>query len=149
DLAIWLAYVSIPLVLGYFARQRRMPFHFLFGLFGTFILACGFTHFLEAVTFRVPVYRLSALMKIVTAVVSWATVFALVPIVPRVMARLEDPAVDAPMPAGVKSSWIGYGIAVLAAGLALSARWLLEPVLHGSYPFILPILAVVFIAWHF
>ncbi len=78
DLLIWLAYLSIPLVLVYFARQRRgLPFSRLFVLFAAFILACGTTHLVEAVIFYRPVYHLSGVVKAVTAVVSWLTVLAL------------------------------------------------------------------------
>src|SRR5437763_11693411 len=74
DLFIWLAYVSIPLVLLYFVRRRRnLPFSRLFVLFALFILACGFTHFVDALMFNYPAYRLSGLVKLLTAVVSWAT----------------------------------------------------------------------------
>ena len=42
DLAIWMAYVSIPLVLFYIAAQyRRLPFKPIFFLFAGFILAQG------------------------------------------------------------------------------------------------------------
>src|SRR6478609_7232898 len=82
DLFIWLAYVSIPLVLLYFTRRRDLPFPRLFVLFALFILACGTTHLIDALMFEYPVYRFAGVMKFVTAVVSWATVIALVPIVP-------------------------------------------------------------------
>ncbi len=72
DLLIWLAYVSIPLVLLYFTRRRDLPFPRLFSLFALFILACGTTHLIEAIIFDFPVYRLSGVMKAITAVVSWA-----------------------------------------------------------------------------
>jgi two-component system, sensor histidine kinase and response regulator len=41
---------------------------------------------MEAVIFWWPAYRLAGLIKLVTAVVSWATVIALVPVVPRALA---------------------------------------------------------------
>jgi hypothetical protein len=83
---IWLAYLAIPIVLVSFTRRRNLPFHWLFLLFGAFILSCGTTHLLEVVTSYRPVYRLLGLLKLVTASVSWATVIALVPVVPRVLA---------------------------------------------------------------
>jgi hypothetical protein len=49
---IWLAYVAIPIILVSFARRRRdLPFPWMFGLFGAFIIGCGFTHFMEVVVF--------------------------------------------------------------------------------------------------
>jgi two-component system, sensor histidine kinase and response regulator len=70
-------------VLIYFIlRRRETPFSLLFWLFGAFIITCGFTHFMEVVTSYTPLYRLAGLLKLLTAIVSWATVIALVPITP-------------------------------------------------------------------
>jgi signal transduction histidine kinase/ActR/RegA family two-component response regulator len=86
DLSIWGAYTAIPVVIGYFALKRKdIPFTKIFWLFGAFILACGSGHFLEAVIFWNPVYRLSGLVKLITAVVSWGTVIALVRVMPEAM----------------------------------------------------------------
>jgi signal transduction histidine kinase len=73
-------------VLVYFTWRRRVPFSWMFWMFGAFIVSCGFTHFFEAVTFYDPLYRLSGLVKLVTAAASWATVIGLVPLVPRALA---------------------------------------------------------------
>jgi hypothetical protein len=87
DLGVWSAYLAIPLVLGYFiVRKKDLPFRKMFLLFGAFILACGTTHLMEAIIFWWPAYRLAGVIKLFTAIVSWATVFALVPIVPKVLA---------------------------------------------------------------
>src|SRR5579871_3065145 len=87
DLGVWSAYVAIPCVLGYFVLRRKdIPFRTIFWLFGAFILACGTTHLMEAIIFWWPAYRLAGVIKLFTAVVSWATVIALVPIVPRALA---------------------------------------------------------------
>ena len=87
DLGIWSAYVAIPLVLGFFIlRKKDLPFRKIFLLFGAFILACGTTHLMEAIIFWWPAYRLSGLIKLATAIISWATVIALIPLVPRVLA---------------------------------------------------------------
>ncbi|MBL9125312.1 MAG: PAS domain S-box protein, partial [Planctomycetaceae bacterium] len=87
DLGVWSAYLAIPLVLGYFLiRKRDLPFRMIFVLFGAFILACGTTHLMDAVIFWWPAYRLATLIKLATAAVSWATVLALVPITPLVLA---------------------------------------------------------------
>src|SRR4051794_12199294 len=90
DLFIWLAYVSIPLVLLYFTRRRDLPYPRLFVLFALFILACGTTHLVEALIFRYPIYRFAGVMKAVTAVVSWITVIALIPVIPRVMYAVTE-----------------------------------------------------------
>jgi PAS domain-containing protein len=87
DLGIWSAYLAIPGVIGFFLlRKKDVPFRGIFWLFGAFILACGATHLMEAVIFWWPAYRLAGLIKLLTAVVSWATVVALVPVVPRALA---------------------------------------------------------------
>ncbi len=86
DLGVWSAYLAIPLVLGYFLLRRKdLPFRKIFLLFGAFILACGTTHLMEAIIFWWPAYRLAGVIKLFTAVVSWATVFALFRVVPRVL----------------------------------------------------------------
>jgi PAS domain S-box-containing protein len=74
-------------VLIYFIRRRRdVPFHWVFWMFGVFILSCGVTHLLEVVNTYLPLYRLSGVVKGVTALASWATVIALVPLVPKALA---------------------------------------------------------------
>src|SRR5262249_32873494 len=78
---------AIPCVLGYFVLRRRdIPFRSVFLLFGAFILACGTTHLMEAIIFWWPAYRLSGMIKLFTAIVSWGTVLALVPVTPKVLA---------------------------------------------------------------
>jgi len=84
---VWSAYVAIPCVLAYFVlRKRNVPFRTIFWLFGAFILACGTTHLMEAILFWWPAYRLAGVIKLFTAVVSWGTVVALVPVIPEALA---------------------------------------------------------------
>jgi PAS domain S-box-containing protein len=84
DLGVWSAYLAIPCVLVYFALRRRdLPFKAVFLLFGAFIVACGATHLMEAVIFWWPAYRLAGALKLSTALVSWATVVALIRITPQ------------------------------------------------------------------
>lgn len=86
DLGVWSAYVAIPCVLGYFVlRKKDVPFPTIFWLFGAFILACGTTHLMEVLIFWWPAYRLAGVIKLFTALISWATVVALVPITPRAL----------------------------------------------------------------
>lgn len=87
DFVIWLSYMAIPLILFYFVRKRpHIPFPHIFKLFGVFILACGTTHLLGILAFFHPMYRLDAVVKVLTALVSAATAIALVPLVPRFLA---------------------------------------------------------------
>lgn len=84
--AIFGAYAAIPCALTYFMLRRRdTPFLPIFWLFAAFILSCGFGHLIEATLFWHPWYRFSAALKVCTALVSWATVGALIPILPRAL----------------------------------------------------------------
>ena len=84
DIAIFGAYITIPLMLLYFIyRKKTGVFLPIFALFAVFILACGVTHLVEATIFWHPWYRLSGAMKGLTAVVSVMTVGALVPSLPK------------------------------------------------------------------
>ncbi|MEZ6210106.1 MAG: EAL domain-containing protein [Phycisphaerales bacterium] len=85
DAGIWGAYMAIPFVLGFFIFKRRTPLPLVSWLFVAFIACCGLGHLLEALIFWYPMYRLAGVWKMVTALVSWATVFALVPVVPKVL----------------------------------------------------------------
>ena len=86
DVTIFLAYFAIPLVLFSFARKRPdFPFHRLFVLFAAFILCCGLVHLIEATIFWLPIYRIGAIVKLLTAVVSVATVVSLVRAAPTIV----------------------------------------------------------------
>lgn len=86
DLATFGAYFAIPGVLIYFVRKRQdIPFSKLFWLFAGFILTCGTGHLIEAIIFWHPIYRVSGLMKCITAMLSWATVVAFIRYLPRVL----------------------------------------------------------------
>lgn len=86
DIAIAGAYAAIPLVLIYFIwRRNDLPFSSVFVLFALFIFSCGSVHLVEATIFWQPWYRFSGLLKLITAIVSWLTVLALIPIVPRAL----------------------------------------------------------------
>ena len=92
DAVITLAYYSIPITLFYFVRKRRdVPFYWLFLMFGAFIWSCGTTHAMEIWTIWNGTYRLSGVIKLVTAGLSVGTAMALVPIIPKALA-LPSPA---------------------------------------------------------
>lgn len=93
DLAIAGAYLAIPIILAYFCYNRRdLPFYKIFILFGLFIVFCGSTHLLSATIFWYPIYRFDGLVKVLTAIVSWAAVLALIPAIPRILRlpKLEE-----------------------------------------------------------
>ncbi|MGL4549705.1 MAG: hypothetical protein ACRC33_00850, partial [Gemmataceae bacterium] len=131
DLAIWLAYVSIPLLLVWHARRLNLrAVRWIGFLFAGFILSCGFTHFADALMFYHPAYRALGLLKLVTAAVSWATVIAMVPLVPRVVGLVEGPDGPLARPAGpARPGWEKYAVAVAAAVAALLLRGMCDPVL--------------------
>jgi PAS domain S-box-containing protein len=87
DVGIWSAYTAIPCVLIYYAlRRRNLPYKSIFFLFGAFIFACGTTHLMDAVIFWWPAYRLAGVLKLATALISWATVMALAHVAPKAFA---------------------------------------------------------------
>jgi signal transduction histidine kinase len=84
DLMVWSAYFAIPLmIIRYITRRQDVRFTRVYFLFATFILACGTTHLIDAILFWHPVYRLSALVRFITGVVSWITVFSLFQLLPK------------------------------------------------------------------
>ena len=91
DLLIGISYVVISLTLVYLVRasQGGIPFHWMFLAFGTFIIACGATHFMEVVTLWVPAYWASAYVKVVTAAASVATAIALPLAMPRILRNVQ------------------------------------------------------------
>ena len=92
DSLIAASYYAIPFLLFYFVKRRRdIEFKGIFVAFGVFILACGSTHLLGAVTVWQPVYRLDGLVKAVTAVASISTFVMLIPLMPMLL-RLPSPA---------------------------------------------------------
>ncbi len=90
DTAIWLSYVSISITLAYLVHRTRheIPFSWMFLAFGTFIIACGFTHFMEVVVLWKPLYWLSGDVKLLTALASVITAVALPPLVPKIHGML-------------------------------------------------------------
>ena len=87
DSLIALAYLSIPVTLLYFVRQRSdIPFGWMMLLFGAFIVACGATHAFDVWTLWNPDYWLSGGVKALTAGISVMTAFALVGVIPKALA---------------------------------------------------------------
>jgi two-component system, chemotaxis family, sensor kinase Cph1 len=84
DLFIWLAYFLIPVIIvNYFIKKKdTIKFRPIYLLFAAFILLCGMTHFLDATMFWIPMYRLNALIRFITAIISMLTAFFLVKTLP-------------------------------------------------------------------
>lgn len=92
DLLIFLSYSSMPAALIYFGHRRQdFPYRWLLGLFAAFIVACGLTHLMDVVVLWVPLYQLSAILKVITAFVSVMTAFVLWPLLFRAL-KLPSPA---------------------------------------------------------
>jgi signal transduction histidine kinase len=92
DVLIALAYFSIPAALVVFLRRRRdLAFKPVFGLFALFIMACGTTHVMGALTLWVPAYWIDGTIKGITAILSIITAVILWPLLPRALA-LPSPA---------------------------------------------------------
>lgn len=105
DIAIWGAYMAIPALLAYMVIKRKdTPFLPIFWLFAAFIFSCGTTHLLDAGVFWWPSYRLSAVVKFITAVVSWATVLALIPALPKALALPQLGAVNVELNAALRAT---------------------------------------------
>jgi two-component system CheB/CheR fusion protein len=86
DIATATAYVAIPvLLLMTLRRARHLPAPRLLVLFAIFILACGSVHLIEAIIFWQPLYRLSAVAKVVTAAASCLTAVTLAYYLPHLL----------------------------------------------------------------
>ena len=91
DTLIAVSYFTIPITLLWFMRKRRdLPFSWMFGLFGAFIVACGATHVMEVWNLWHAEYWLAGVLKAVTAVASVATAILLARLLSK---ALEFPSV--------------------------------------------------------
>lgn len=92
DTIIGIAYFAISVTLAYlvYEGRRDIPFHWMFLAFGLFIIACGGTHFMEVVTVWIPVYILSAAIKVFTAAASLTTAVVLPITIPRVLTLVQQ-----------------------------------------------------------
>jgi PAS domain S-box-containing protein len=87
DLAIGLAYFSIPLaILAFLRRRPDFEYRWVAYLFAAFIVLCGTTHFADVAMLWRPYYGLQGMIKLVTAVVSVTTAALLWPLLPRIVA---------------------------------------------------------------
>jgi signal transduction histidine kinase len=81
---IGLAYVAISLTLVEFRRRvEPLPFRFVYLAFGVFIVACGFTHFMDVCVIWRPLYWIDAALRALTAVASVGTAAVLPQYVPK------------------------------------------------------------------
>jgi diguanylate cyclase (GGDEF)-like protein/PAS domain S-box-containing protein len=86
DLLITLSYYFIPLSLAYFVRKRKeLPYYWLLVMFASFIVACGTTHLLSAITIWIPLYWLDGYIKAFTALISAATAVSTIWVIPLIL----------------------------------------------------------------
>jgi len=92
DSLIALAYVAISATLAYLVHKTRkeIPFHWMFLAFGSFIVACASTHFMDVWTLWQPVYWLAGGLKALTAVASITTAITLPPLVPKALVLIQE-----------------------------------------------------------
>ena len=92
DSLIAFSYYAIPILLFRFVRRRRdLGFPWIFFAFAAFILACGTSHVLGALTVFNPIYRVEGVVKATTALASISTFVLLIPAMPSLIA-LPSPA---------------------------------------------------------
>ncbi len=78
DLTIWGAYFAIPVFLiRLLIKRKDVPMNGVIFLFLAFVFLCGLTHLIDAVIFWWPAYRLSAVLRFATAIVSIIAAYAL------------------------------------------------------------------------
>lgn len=88
DSVIFLAYLWIPLTMlvAFRGQGKKLVIPratwLLISLYITFIAACGFTHFFDALMFWAPVYRANGVVRALTAVVSLLTAVSLSRLIP-------------------------------------------------------------------
>jgi len=151
DLLLWLAFIALPIVLiagGLHPFVR--PYRRYLLLFGSLLLACGFTHLVESLLFESPVYRMLGVLKAATAVLAWLTVFALIPVVPRILSDL--PRKPGSETIEVRESRqdriLIHMLAVLVALLAIVIRVALDPIFDNVHSYSLCLLGVTLVSWY-
>jgi signal transduction histidine kinase len=78
DLLIWVAYMVIPIMLVRLAQIRKdLPFNIFFFMFAIFIIGCGLTHLVGAITAFYPYYYIDFWVKAFTAAASIGTAWLL------------------------------------------------------------------------
>jgi signal transduction histidine kinase len=92
DFLIGIAYVSITLSLLYIIKKagKSIPFSWVFVMFGLFIIACGFTHFMGVFVVWKPWYWIEAGVQYFTVVVSLGTAIAIVPLTPKIFKLIDS-----------------------------------------------------------
>jgi diguanylate cyclase (GGDEF)-like protein/PAS domain S-box-containing protein len=86
NLLIAVAYFCIPAALAVLLlRGRAVPYKPVLALFAGFIVACGTTHVLTAVTLWVPLYWISGTVDAITAILSVMTAVVVWPVIAQIL----------------------------------------------------------------
>lgn len=87
DALIAASYLAIPLVIYAFLKRRKSEIRYAWvpTLFAAFIFLCGGTHIMEIWTVWHPDYRVAGALKLLTGIVSFATLALLVWVMPRAL----------------------------------------------------------------
>jgi two-component system, sensor histidine kinase and response regulator len=86
-LVTWAAFTTALVALNYYILRRknaRVPR--TFWIFEAFLFVSGTLFLVQALVFEWPVYRFHAVLWMLTAVLSWAAVVTLIPVIPRILA---------------------------------------------------------------
>jgi len=85
--ATWAAYTTTLVALNYYIlRRKNARVSRAFWIFEGFLFVSGTLFLLHALVFGWPVYRFQGALSLLTAILSWAAVFSVVPIIPRILA---------------------------------------------------------------
>ena len=81
------SYFAIPLAIAAFMHRQRSAIRYAWipTMFAAFILLCGGTHVMEIWTVWHPIYRAAGTLKLLTGVISFATLLTLIWIMPRAL----------------------------------------------------------------
>jgi len=96
DLLTFLSYMAIPILLWKFVKNREdLRFGVVFKAFAAFIFFCGIGHLIDVVNIWEPYYRVSAIAKMCTGLVSLGTIIMLFKLYPKALklpsvARLDS-----------------------------------------------------------
>lgn len=145
-LLLGLACLTLPVALIVLTR-RRLPLLPLQIAFALFLIAVGFVNLLSLLGYHVPLDWTLGYVQLAAAVLAWVTVIILIMTVPRILSQgvpiVESPRVFSDTRAG------HFVVALLAAVATVLIRGALDPFLKSDHAFVIPLVAVVFVAWQF
>ncbi|MBC8111692.1 MAG: GHKL domain-containing protein [Verrucomicrobia bacterium] len=86
DSLIAIAYFLISILLiNIYQRRKDFGYKWVVGLFALFIMSCGITHVFDVINLWKPFYRIDSVFRIITAIASLGTAFALLRITPALL----------------------------------------------------------------